>query len=122
MTVTRVIPQLRTTDLAASISFYTDKLGLKLEFEYEDFYAGIRAGEQIIHLKLIDRKDPSIDFVEKGEHFHLYIGVTDARASASALKAKKVEFVKDVHDTAWGTTEFAIRDDQGHTLYFGAQR
>jgi len=122
MTVTRVIPQLRTTDLAASISFYTDKLGLKLEFEYEDFYAGIRAGEQIIHLKLIDQKDPSIYFVQKGEHFHLYIGITDVRASASALKAKNVEFVKEVHDTPWGTTEFAIRDNQGHTLYFGAPR
>jgi catechol 2,3-dioxygenase-like lactoylglutathione lyase family enzyme len=122
MTATRVIPQLRTTDLAASIAFYTDKVGLKLEFEYEDFYAGIRAGEQIIHLKRIDQKDPSIDFVEKGEHFHLYIGVTDVQASAGALKAKNVEFVKEVHDTPWGTTEFAIRDDQGHTLYFGAPR
>jgi catechol 2,3-dioxygenase-like lactoylglutathione lyase family enzyme len=122
MIATRVIPQLRTTDLAASIAFYTDKVGLKLEFEYEDFYAGIRAGEQIIHLKRIDQKDPSIDFVEKGEHFHLYIGVTDVQASAGALKAKNVEFVKDVHDTPWGTTEFAIRDNQGHTLYFGAPR
>jgi catechol 2,3-dioxygenase-like lactoylglutathione lyase family enzyme len=122
MTVTRVIAQLRTTDLAASIAFYTDKLGLKLEFEYQDFYAGIGAGEQIIHLKHIDEKDPSIDFVRRGEHFHLYLEVTDVRASATALKAKNVEFVKDVHDTPWGTTEFAIRDNQGHTLYFGAPR
>ena len=67
MTITRVIPQLRTTDLAASLAFYTGKLGLKLEFEYQDFYAGIRAGEQIIHLKRIDEKDPSIEFVRSGE-------------------------------------------------------
>jgi len=27
--------------------------------------------------------------------------------------------VEDVHETAWGTRELVIRDDQGHTLYFG---
>ena len=30
--------------------------------------------------------------------------------------------MKDVHETPWGTTEFAIKDDQGHTLYFGQSR
>jgi len=24
-----------------------------------------------------------------------------------------------VHETAWQTREFVIKDDQGHTLYFG---
>ena len=76
MTITGAIPQLRTTDLAASIRFYTERLGLTLEFRYEDFYAGIRAGDQLFHLK-------------------------------------------PVHDTAWNTREFVVRDDQGHTLYFG---
>ena len=33
-----------------------------------------------------------------------------------------VRFVRDLHDTRWGTTEFAIEDDQGHTLYFSAPR
>jgi uncharacterized glyoxalase superfamily protein PhnB len=30
--------------------------------------------------------------------------------------------VKALHDTDWGTREFAIKDDQGHTLYFGERR
>jgi hypothetical protein len=30
--------------------------------------------------------------------------------------------VKNVHDTAWGTCAFAIKDNQGHTLYFGEKR
>jgi hypothetical protein len=29
---------------------------------------------------------------------------------------------EDVHETAWGTREFVIKDDQGHTLYFGESR
>ena len=30
-----------------------------------------------------------------------------------------VRLAQDVHDTAWGTKEFVIKDDQGHTVYFG---
>ena len=102
-----------------SIQFYTTKVGLTLEFQYQDFYAGIRAGGQLFHLKLTDEQDPSIAFVDKGEHFHLYLETDDVSAAAAALKRNGVPLVKDVHETAWGTREFVIKDDQGHTLYFG---
>jgi catechol 2,3-dioxygenase-like lactoylglutathione lyase family enzyme len=36
MQITSVIAQLRTTDLNESIRFYTEKIGLALEFQYED--------------------------------------------------------------------------------------
>jgi catechol 2,3-dioxygenase-like lactoylglutathione lyase family enzyme len=122
MQISQAIPQLRTTNLAESIRFYTTTLGLTLEFQYQDFYAGIRAGSQLIHLKLVDEKDPSIDFVDAGEHFHLYLETDDAVAAAEVLKTRGVRLVKNVHETAWGTKEFAIHDDQGHTLYFGQNR
>ena len=122
MRISSAIAQLRTTDLAASIRFYTTKVGLTLEFQYEDFYAGIRAGDQLFHLKLVDEKDPSIEFVDKGEHFHLYLVTDDAAATADALKRNGIHLVKDVHETSWGTREFVIKDDQGHTLYFGETR
>src|SRR4029434_8674180 len=99
MQITGAIPQLRTTDLAASIRFYTTKLGLTLEFQYQDFYAGIRAASQLFHLKQVDEKDPSIDFVEDGDHFHLYLETTDAAATASALQQNGVRLVKDLHET-----------------------
>lgn len=63
------IAQLRTTDLAGSIR------------------------DHLFHLKLVEKKDPSIDFVQK-----------------------------DVHDAPWGRKEFAGRDEPGHTLYFGQAR
>src|SRR5712672_2361967 len=122
MAISGVIPQLRTTDLRSSIRFYTTKLGLQLEFQYEDFYAGIRAGNQVFHLKIVDEKDPSIQFVDEGEHFHLYLETNDVTAAAAALKANGVLLVKDVHETPWGTREVAIKDDQGHTSYFGESR
>lgn len=122
MGIASVIPQLRTTDLAGSIRFYIEKVGFTLDFQYEDFYAGIRAGGQLFHLKLVDEKDPSIAFVEKGDHFHLYLETDDADATAAALKRNGIRLVKDVHETPWGTREFSIKDDQGHTLYFGQRR
>jgi catechol 2,3-dioxygenase-like lactoylglutathione lyase family enzyme len=119
MQILSAIAQLRTTDLAESIRFYTTKVGLTLEFQYEDFYAGIRAGSQLFHLKLVDEKDPSIELVDKGEHFHLYFQTDDAAAAAAAFKKNGVVLAKDVHETDWGTREFVVKDDQGHTLYFG---
>ena len=119
MAITSVIAQLRTTDLNESIRFYTERIGLALEFRYEDFYAGIRAGTQIFHLKLIDEKDPSIEFVDDGEHFHLYFGTDDIAALAEAIEKGGIALVKDVHETPWGTKELVIKDNQGHTLYFG---
>jgi len=119
MRILNVITQLRTTDLAESIRFYTTKVGFTLAFQYEDFYAGIRAGDQLFHLKLVDEKDPSIEFVDKNEHFHLYFHIDDVSVAAEALKKNGVRFIKDPHDTAWGTRELVIQDDQGHTLYFG---
>jgi len=122
MHITGAIPQLPTTDLAASIRFYTTKLGLTLEFQYEDFYAGIRAGNQVFHLKLSDQKDPSIEFVDREEHFHLYFETDDATAVAAGLKQNGVTLLKELHETPWETRELAIKDDQGHTLYFGERR
>jgi catechol 2,3-dioxygenase-like lactoylglutathione lyase family enzyme len=119
MRITGVIPQLRTTDLNQTIRFYVEKLGFALEFQYEDFYAGVRTGDHVVHLKHVDEKDPSIDDVEHGGHLHLYLQTDNASAAADELKRLGVALERDVHDTPWATREFVIKDDQGHTLYFG---
>ena len=119
MQISNVIAQLRTTDLAGSIRFYTALPGFTLAFEYEGFYAGIRAGTQLFHLKLVDAKDPSIDVVAHEDHFHLYFETPDVDAAADACRRAGVRLVKDVHQTPWRTRELVIYDNQGHTLYFG---
>ena len=119
MPISSAITPLQTTDLAESIRFDTTRAGLTLEFQYEDFDAGIRAGEPLLHLKLVDEKDPSIEFVDKGGHFPLDLQTDGTAATAEALKARGVRLVRDVHETARGTREFVVHDDQGHTLRFG---
>ena len=58
----------------------------------------------------------------RGEHFHLYFVTDDVAAAADSFKRAGVDVAKDVHETPWGTRELAIRDNQGHTLYFGERR
>ena len=115
--ITNVITQLRTTNLERSIRFYTDTMGFALEFRFQDFYAGIRAGLEVFHLKLVDDPDPSIEFVRKGEHFHLYFETDHVEAEANRLRKKGVRLVRDVHATEWGARQFVLEDDQGHTLH-----
>ena len=80
MTITGITPQLRTSNIAASIRFYTTQLGFTVEFNHEDFYVGLRAGDQLIHLKHVDVRDPSIDYVDEGDHLHLYLMTDDVAA------------------------------------------
>ena len=119
MGIRSIIPQLRTTDMASTIRFYTEKLAFTVDFKYEDFYAGIRYADQSIHLKYVSDADPSIAYVEEGGHLHLYFETKGIRDLAARLQALGVPLVKDVHKTPWQTREFVIKDDQGHTLYFG---
>lgn len=119
MTIKAIIPQIRTTDINSSITFYTEKLGFTVEFNYQDFYVGISISGQTIHLKLVDQKDPSIQFVDEGGHLHLYLETNGVAEFAKQLKDRGVDMVEDVHETDWNTREFVIHDDQGHTLYFG---
>ena len=117
MNVSRCVTQLRTTDIEKSIAFYTTIMGFSLEFRFGDFYAGIRAGKQVFHLKLVDEPDPSIEFVRAGEHFHLYFETDDVAAAAQSLKDAGVHLVRDIHRTEWGATEVILEDDQGHRLH-----
>jgi putative acetyltransferase len=119
MLISHITPQLRTRDLDSSIRFYTEKVGLALDFRYSDFYAGIRAGDQRFHLKLVDSPDPSIPYVEAGNHIHLYFGTDDVDAVAEHLRAHGVALRQAPTDTAWQTRELVFLDDQGHTIYVG---
>ena len=116
MSATGVVAQLRTTDLAALIAFWTDIIGLDLAFRFGDFYAGIAVGEQAFHLKLVDAPDPGLAAVAAGDHFHLYLSTTDLDAFAARLGARGVVLTQPPHDTPWGTRECVFFDDQGHTI------
>lgn len=122
MIIRAITPQLRTTDLAASLRFYTRVQGFAEVFRFQDFYAGISTGGQTVHLKQVDTPDPSIAAVRSGDHLHLYLDVADVGALATALIRAGATIVKPPHDTPWNTREIVFEDDQGHTLCAGHPR
>lgn len=122
MEIEELVPQLRTTDLQRAIHFYTRKLGFALAFRYQDFYAGVSSGDRMIHLKLVDSRDPGIDFVRGGQHLHVHFGVRDIDAAFRQVQEAGVKIIEGISDRPWGFTEFVIEDPDGHTLYFGSAR
>ena len=116
MQITSMATQLRVVDLDRALRFYVDMLGFEEEFRYQDFYAGIRAGDARLHLKRVDTPDPAIPFVRKGDHLHLYLNVVDLDAAFEAVKGK-AEVVYPITTKPWGNREFTILDPDGHTIY-----
>ena len=110
------ITQLRTPDLEQALNFYTNTLGYKTAFRYEDFYAGIDIDDQVLHLKLVDETDPSIEFVAQGDHFHLYIEVADLEARHEDLDGGGAH-VSVIKVQPWGR-EFVVIDPEGHRIYY----
>ena len=47
----KMSPQLQVASIENSIDFYTKKLGFRLEFRFEDFYAGLVKDGHSIHIK-----------------------------------------------------------------------
>ena len=104
--------------LERSIAFYTRCLGFRLAFRYGDFYAGVDIGGYLLHLKLIDANDPSIDFVQQGGHLHLHLTVDDICGTLEQAFEHRIEIVEGISARPWGMEEFIARDPDGHTLYF----
>ena len=116
MVITTIATQVRVADLERALQFYIQTLGFEEEFRFSDFYVGIRAGGTSLHLKKVDTRDPSIAFVQEGDHLHLYIRVTDLEAAFQQLEGK-AEIVYSITTKPWGDREFTIRDPDGHTIY-----
>jgi hypothetical protein len=50
---------------------------------------------------LADGKDPSVEYVSREQHFHLYLTVEDVDSFASRLVEHGVDLMQAPHDTPW---------------------
>lgn len=114
--VKQMSPQLQVADVERSIEFYTEKLGFKIEFRYEDFYAGIIKDGYSIHLKMADlsmeqkQQDnhESLEIMFTVEHIHdLY----------KDLSNQSVRVIQPLRQMPYGS-EFYISDPDGNVIAF----
>lgn len=115
--IKKMSPQLLVTDIARSITFYTEKLGFEIDFRYEDFYAGIIKDGHSIHLKSgtpskEERKNKRIN-----EDLDIVFSVEGIEDLYAQLSNNMVEFIQPLREMPYGK-EFYLVDPDGYIISF----
>jgi catechol 2,3-dioxygenase-like lactoylglutathione lyase family enzyme len=112
-----VAPVFRVVDLARSLSYYRDQLGFEVEFNYEEFYAGILRDGCRIHLKYSAPLERDQTTFEATEQLDACFGVQNAEALASRFTSAGATFSVPLRNMPYGK-EFYVKDPDGYILGF----
>src|SRR5262245_53872327 len=107
-------PILGTRDIQRAIDFYTQQLGFTLAFGDRTDppnYVGFRRDAVVLHMQF--------QFDYEMSTTRLRLAVEDPDALFAEYRARGVECSPaGVHDTSWGTREFALYDLDRNALTF----
>lgn len=111
-------------DVARSVAFYRDALGLRVVDEYPGGYARLRSpgSDSTIALHALE---PGQQFLPANEGMRLYFEVKALDAFCTKLAANGVAFDQPPKGMPWGWKHAYLKDPDGHeiSLYWaGAQR
>ena len=109
-------PQLIVTDIKQSIKFYTKKLGFSLEFNYEDFYAGVSKDGFTIHLKSGKPSGEERKNRRDNEHLDLVFSVDNIETLYKELSVN-AEITQPLRTMPYGK-EFYIADPDRYIIGF----
>jgi catechol 2,3-dioxygenase-like lactoylglutathione lyase family enzyme len=112
-----IAPVLRVADLTRALAFYRDRLGFKVEFVYEDFYANVSRDGCHIHLNRGAPTPRDQGAFEQAENLDVCVVVGDAAKLAVDLASSGAPFTVSLRRMPYGT-EFYVRDPDGYILGF----
>ncbi|HLX90179.1 MAG TPA: VOC family protein [Puia sp.] len=115
--IRKMSPQFRVADLERSIEFYTQRLGFKVEFRYEDFYAEVMRDGCSIHLKLTDPGNDEMEIKAKNEDLDVVFSVDNIEKLFRELSVNGVEIIQSLRQMPYGR-EFYIADPDRHIFAF----
>jgi uncharacterized glyoxalase superfamily protein PhnB len=109
-----VIPELPVLDVDASLAYYRDILGFRVEGRHlgetgEAVFGSVLRGRTNIY---ISKKN---DAIAKS---YCWIGVDEVDKLFAALKARGARVVEEPIDKPWGYRQFTLEDITGHNLTF----
>ncbi len=115
-TISPIIPY---RDPRAAIEFLCDAFG----FERHELHEGDDGELQHVELRLGDDVIMPTD-TRMGEpgHAHTYVVVADADAHHDRAKAAGAQVTAELRDTDYGSRDYAARDPEGNSWYFGTYR
>jgi PhnB protein len=116
-----IFPVLAVKNLDASVKFYTEKLGFKLDFNFagpdgKNAYASISLpGNNSLMLSAID----SLDHRGQGVVLMLYLADDkDLDTYYKEVQVKGVSIAQPIKDEYWGDRVFSVTDPDGYYLSF----
>ncbi len=116
--LTGIAPQFLVDDLERAIAYYCDKLGFRLEFVYQSFYASVTRDGYEIHLKHGPRLVGDKEHREQNEHLDAYISVSGIRGLFSELEKSGAQVIKPLEERPWRCLDFYVKDPDGYILCF----
>jgi hypothetical protein len=119
--IRQIAPQFFATDLPATLSYYTDKLGFACLGTWHDppVYAIVARDQHSIHFRCAEPPAPN-PAKYADELLDAYLFVEDADALYAEFAARGVEFSRTLGDMPWHSREFVVKDCDGRLLAFGA--
>lgn len=106
-------PSLAVADVAASVAFYTERLGFRCAFTFGEpvpTMAGVNLGNVQVFL---ERGTPA------PQGCSLYFVVGQADELLAFHQASGVEVVESIGDRSYGLRDYRVRDPDGYVLGFG---
>lgn len=118
MTITRIIPEIRSCDLAATREFYSSMLGLVVDAEDQDFLMLRSPANPSAQLIVNDN-----GFAGLPPGFAVDVGSTDrVQALYADVVQRGLPIVEPLADTPWGIRRFSVIDPNGVRVTIVAHR
>ena len=109
-------------DVAASLSFYRDLLGVDITFvepKDEPFFGIVRRDGAMIMLKSVGATPVPNPTRDPAARWDAYLNVPDPDALAAEYLSRGVQFSEALKDTHDGLRGFEVKDADGYVLFFG---
>jgi catechol 2,3-dioxygenase-like lactoylglutathione lyase family enzyme len=116
--LTGIAPQFLVDDLDRAISYYCDKLGFELDFNYQSFYASVTRDGFAIHLKHAPKLAAAREQRKQNEHLDAYISVSGIRGLFKELEMRGAQVIKPLEERPWACLDFYVEDPDGYILCF----
>jgi len=123
----KLSPNLFVTSVKESIAFY-EKLGFKAEQVIPDaenpFWASIASGA--VEIMLQEKNNGTQEFAvlagkELGATLTLFMETENLEENYKVVKENNYKIVNDMHETFYGTHEFAVQDPDGYICVLGGK-
>lgn len=121
----KLSPNLFVTNIKESILFY-EKLGFKVEQIIPDaehpIWASVVSGD--VEIMLQEKNSGTKEFTilvgkELGATLTLFMETENLEENYVAMKENNYKIVNDIHNTFYGTREFAVQDPDGYICVLG---